>query len=84
MNLVGCTIEELKSHLEKSFDDKMSWDNYGEWHIDHILPCTYFDLRNEDEQRKCFHFSNLQALWRLDNIRKNNELPRGRAIGVSK
>jgi len=68
--LVGCSIEELKNYIEKRFEDGMSWCNYGKWHIDHIVPCNSFDLIKESEQRKCFHFSNLQPLWAKDNIRK--------------
>lgn len=72
MNLIGCTIEELKTHLENKFTDGMSWDNYGKygWHIDHIKPCASFDLTKEEEQKKCFHYSNLQPLWAEDNYKK--------------
>ena len=48
----------------------MSWDNQGEWHIDHIIPCASFDLTNEEEQEKCFHYTNLQPLWAIDNMVK--------------
>ena len=74
MDLVGCSIEELMKHLESQFQDGMSWDNYGEWHIDHIRPCASFDLLNEEEQRACFHYSNLQPLWAVDNLRKGSKL----------
>lgn len=69
--LIGCSIEELKRHLEKQFKDGMSWGNYGEWHVDHIIPCAMFDLTNEEELRKCFHYTNLQPLWAEENIRKS-------------
>ena len=68
--LVGCSIEELRAHLEANFTSGMSWDNYGSWHIDHIKPCAAFDLSDERQQRKCFHYSNLQPLWAQDNLRK--------------
>jgi hypothetical protein len=71
MSLIGCSIENLKKHLELHFDNKMSWDNYGKWHIDHIIPCYNFDLTKPEEQRKCFNWSNLQPLWAKDNLSKN-------------
>ncbi len=70
MDLVGCSLDYLKDYLECQFDDEMSWTNYGAWHIDHIIPCASFDLTNEEEQRKCFHYSNLQPLWASDNFSK--------------
>lgn len=69
-SLVGCSQDALRLHLESKFMDGMSWDNYGKWEIDHIKPCTAFDLTNPEEQSKCFHYSNLQPLWKADNIRK--------------
>ena len=70
VNLVGCSLEELKSHLESTFQEGMTWDNQGEWHVDHILPCVAFDLEDPVEQKACFHYKNLQALWKVDNSRK--------------
>ena len=72
MNLVGCSAEDLKAHLESTFQEGMTWDNQGEWHIDHILPCVAFDLEDPVEQRACFHYRNLQALWKVDNSRKGS------------
>ena len=68
--IVGCSLEELMSHLESKFTDGMEWDNYGEWHIDHIKPCSSFNLEEPHEQMTCFHWSNLQPLWAKDNLRK--------------
>jgi hypothetical protein len=68
--LVGCSANELKAHLESQFKPGMSWDNYGKWHVDHIKPCASFDLTQEEEQRKCFHFTNLQPLWEYENLSK--------------
>ncbi len=75
IKLTGCSIEYLKLYLEKQFQPKMSWDNYGKgsWHIDHIRPCSSFDLTNPEEQKKCFHYSNLQPLWEHDNLSKNDK-----------
>lgn len=73
--LLGCSIETARIHIEKQFKDGMSWDNYGlyGWHIDHIIPCDKFDLSKEKEQKKCFHYTNLQPLWAKDNIKKSNK-----------
>jgi hypothetical protein len=70
--LIGCSVEELKTHLEKKFTPGMSWHNYGAWHVDHILACTNFDLSLPEEQAKCFNWRNLQPLWAADNFRKGN------------
>lgn len=68
--LIGCSIQALKEHLEKQFQEGMTWDNYGEWHVDHILPCDSFDLSSEEEQKRCFHYTNLQPLWAKENLVK--------------
>ena len=73
MMLVGCTLAELRAHLENQFVAGMSWENYGKWHVDHIRPCVSFDLLDPDQQAKCFHFSNLQPLWAIDNFRKSGK-----------
>jgi hypothetical protein len=72
--LLGCSLEELRAHLEAQFSDGMSWANYGEWHVDHIRPCARFDLTDPAQQRECFHWSNLQPLWAEENIRKGAKL----------
>lgn len=74
--LIGCTIPFLIKHLESKFLDGMNWDNYGfrGWHVDHKIPCSAFNLANEDEQKKCFHYTNLQPLWWRDNISKSNKM----------
>jgi len=75
-NLIGCSPSQLKSYLESLFQEGMSWDNYGVygWHIDHIIPCASFDLTNPEQQRKCFHYTNLQPLWAVDNLKKGSSL----------
>jgi len=72
VSLLGCSIDFLKHHLESKFTKGMSFSNYGKWHIDHIRPCASFDLSKSEEQRKCFHYTNLQPLWAGDNIRKSD------------
>jgi len=73
LDLVGCSVEDLMKHLESQFQEGMTWDNYGKWHIDHIKPCASFNLLNEEEQRQCFHYSNLQPLWAVDNLKKGRK-----------
>lgn len=70
--LLGCSVEELKMHLQSNFKPGMSWDNYGKagWHIDHIKPCAKFNLLDAEEQKKCFHYTNLQPLWWYENLSK--------------
>jgi len=70
VNLLGCSIEELWIHLEKSFKPGMTRENHGRWHVDHIRPCASFDLSKPEEQVKCFHYTNLQALWAHENLSK--------------
>ncbi len=75
-SLVGYTIEELCLHLELLFVDGMTWDNYGKWHIDHIIPQSYFKFNSPDdvEFKMCWRLENLQPLWARDNIGKSNKL----------
>ncbi len=74
--LLGCSLAQLKKHLENRFTSGMSWDNYGYygWHIDHVRPCASFDLTIEAERKECFHFSNLQPLWRVANQSKKDRV----------
>lgn len=72
-NLIGCTISYIKQHLENQFTEGMTWENHGTWHIDHIKPCCSFDLTTEEEQKKCFHYTNLQPLWGKDNLSKGGK-----------
>jgi len=72
--LLGCPLKSFLLYLESLWEPGMSWDNYGEWHIDHVVPCAIFDLTKPDHQERCFHFSNLQPLWAVDNWRKNDKV----------
>lgn len=73
--LLGCTVEELRCHIEAQFTRGMSWTNYGRaWHIDHIIPCSAFDLCDPRQQRQCFHYTNLRPLWARANIRKGKRV----------
>lgn len=74
LNLLGCSIEELKQHLESKFYADMSWENYGSyWHIDHIRPCASFNLQKYEDQKICFHYSNLQPLTAKENLSKGSK-----------
>jgi hypothetical protein len=69
IELLGCDIAYFKSYLESKFLPTMAWDNYGTlWHIDHIMPCSSFDFSNAENQRKCFHYTNLQPLFAVTTI----------------
>mgnify|MGYP003660522075 FL=1 len=73
MELLGCSLKEFKEHLSLKFKDNMTFDNYGKWHVDHIKPCSKFNLIDPLEQAICFHYTNLQPLWALDNMRKGSK-----------
>ena len=70
LELVGCSRDELWKHLEKQFKDGMTRQNQGEWHIDHIKPCSLFDLTDPEQQKECFNYKNLQPLWAEENLSK--------------
>jgi len=73
---LGCSISELKTHLESKFQEGMSWSNWSRtgWHIDHIIPLDSFNLQNREEFLKAIHYTNLQPLWAEENIIKNNKI----------
>ena len=72
-DLLGCTVAEARAHLEAQFLPGMTWDNHGEWHIDHIRPCASFDFSDPQQQKECSHYSNLQPLWAKDNLSKSDK-----------
>jgi hypothetical protein len=67
---IGCSIDDLKLHLEEQFTDGMNWENYGDWHIDHIKPLCSFDFSKEEELFYAWNYTNLQPLWAKDNLAK--------------
>lgn len=76
LSLIGCSMDFLKNHIENQFSEGMTWDNYGVfWNIDHIIPCSFFDLSIEDHQRMCCFYKNLRPLIVEDNGKKLNKLP---------
>lgn len=70
LGLLGCSLDQFLGSLEIQFQDSMTWENYGDWHIDHKRPCDSFNLLNSEEQKECFHYTNLQPLWASENISK--------------
>jgi hypothetical protein len=73
MKLVGCTKTKLKKHLESQFKVGMTWDNYGEWHIDHIKPLAAFDIKDPAQVAEASHYTNLQPLWAMENFTKSKK-----------
>ena len=74
--ILGYTPEELINHIEKQFKDGMTWDNYGDFHIDHKIPISSFNIKEigDSEFMKCWSLSNLQPMWGEENIRKSNKI----------
>ena len=70
--ILGCDFETLKKHFEKQFTKGMTWDNQGEWHIDHIIPLA--TATTEEEVIKLNHYTNLQPLWSIDNLSKKDKI----------
>lgn len=83
LKLLGCTLDEFKIHMETLFKPGMTWENHGryrvngpmKWHVDHKRPIDSFDLTDPEQQRICFHYTNLQPLWAVDNLKKGSSLP---------
>lgn len=71
--ILGVSYETAKKHLERQFKKGMSWDNHGEWHIDHIIPLS--SARTEEDLITLCHYSNLQPLWAKENLQKRNQIP---------
>lgn len=74
LDLIDCTIEEMKLHIESQFTPEMTWINHGKiWHIDHIKPLCAFDLTREDEIREATKRANLRPLLIMENLKKSTE-----------
>lgn len=75
VQLTGCTMDFLRAHLESQWERWMNWNNYGKrWVIDHVIPLASFDMSNENDQRKAFHFSNLRPMEKRANILKSDKI----------
>jgi len=74
--LLGCSIADARKHLEGLFKSGMTWNNYGRygWHIDHIIPISYFDFSDPEQQKRAWHYTNLQPLWAKDNRVKGDKI----------
>lgn len=76
--LIGCSYADYRNHIESTFTGGMNWGNWGigagKWNIDHIVPCSHFDLNDPGQQRAAFHWSNTEAMWSLLNISKGNRM----------
>lgn len=75
IELLGCTIQEARLHIESLWQPGMSWDNHSNdgWHIDHIKPVNTFDPNDMEQMKQCFHYTNLRPLWRNDNITRPHD-----------
>ncbi|MEN3369961.1 MAG: hypothetical protein V7609_2104 [Verrucomicrobiota bacterium] len=73
--LLGCSLTEFGHYLESKFLPFMSWENRRHWHIDHERPLASFDLTDPEQQKRAFHYTNLQPLWAIDNLRKGARWP---------
>ncbi len=82
LTLLGCDIVDFRKHLESLWQPGMTWENYGrwefgqpmKWHIDHIKPCASFNLIDEEQQKLCFHWTNMQPMWAQDNLSKSDSI----------
>ena len=78
INLLGCNTNFFIKYLEKLFEKNMKMKNYGEWHLDHIVPLNYFvknyDMNDENTVQIAFHYSNLQPMWAKKNIIKSDKI----------
>ena len=74
ISFLGCSLDELKKHLGFQFQPGMTWDNYGQWHIDHKVPLSSFDLTDLEQIKLACSYNNLQPLWAKDNRSKSDKV----------
>lgn len=74
IDYLGCEIDFFKKWMEFQFTDEMNWNNKSEWHIDHVIPCSSFNLENHEEQLQCFHWTNLRPCSAKENIVKSDKI----------
>lgn len=71
-DILGYTVDDLKSHIESQFVDGMTWENHGEWHIDHIIPISMWIKVGVTDPSVINALDNLQPLWAIDNLSKGD------------
>lgn len=76
VDLLGCTISEVREHLERQFTPGMTWNNWNlrGWHIDHIIPLEYFDFSDYEQQKRAWNYTNLRPLWAEENLKKGSKI----------
>jgi hypothetical protein len=75
MSYVDVDILTFVKWIEYQWHDNMSWDNYGSlWEVDHVIPCSSYDLTIEDNKKECFHWSNMRPLLKTQNMSKSNKI----------
>jgi|SRR5208282_94173 len=81
--IIGCNKLDLEKYIANKLRDNMTFDNYGEWEIDHIIPVSSFDFNEKENIMICFNYKNLQPLWKTENRIKYNKIPYSTANEVS-
>ena len=72
--ILGCSVSDFEKYLLEKMEDRMTFENYGDWEIDHIIPFSHFDFNKLDDIIKCCHYTNLQPLWKTENRQKSNKI----------
>jgi len=80
--LLGCSVDQAVAHIERQFKQGMSWDNYGQWELDHIVPLASFDLTDSEQLKRACHFTNIQPLWVAENRLKGRRIVQSQSIEV--
>ena len=75
INYLGIDLDYFLKWIEYQFDPNMNWDNQGTyWDIDHVIPCSSFNLENDDDIKKCFNWKNIRPCEKIENYKKNNKI----------
>ena len=78
IELLGCSVKDFKTYIERQFTNGMTWGNHGigkgKWNLDHIAPCSAFDQTNEEQSRQCWHWTNLRPMWAIKNMKKSDTI----------